>query len=490
MSLVSIVKTNTYTYPAWADGQFRPSQDYPEYIWGDDELSEKENAVYDAVRESLHLLGLDAEHYGAQEWNPLKDLVEPGGNILIKPNLVMDVNQNPEGGVLCLYTQPSLVAAIVDYVLLAAGKNCHIVVGDAPMQSCDWNHLIQESGYDRLVAWYKERNINISLVDFRELTSVREQGIIHQSVNMGVKGRVIDLGCESEFAGLSDKEYNAFRVTNYDPGIMVQHHNAQVNEYYISQYVLDADLIINMPKPKSHRKAGMTGALKNIVGINVRKEYLPHHSMNSTEEGGDEYLHKNAIHRLRSSFEDRQNTEAFAGHYKRARLYRQMGRACSLLMKVRRGSDYSEGSWYGNHTISRTISDLNKIVRYADKNGVLHDTPARKMLIVGDMIISGEKEGPVCPSPKNVGMIVSGTDPVSYDEAVAGLMGFDWRKIPAIVNAKGVHGRYSLPVTDESPVLASNIPEYNKLPPDTVFTAKSSLHFTPTSGWKGHIELE
>ena len=51
-----------------------------------------------------------------------------------------------------------------------------------------------------------------------------------------------------------------------------------------------------MPKPKCHRKAGMTSALKNFVGANVRKEFLPHHTMGSIKEGGDEYFVTSKIH--------------------------------------------------------------------------------------------------------------------------------------------------------------------------------------------------
>ena len=42
--------------------------------------------------------------------------------------------------------------------------------------------------------------------------------------------------------------------------------------------------------------------------------------------------------------------------------------------------------------------DLNKILFYADKNGHIHDEIQRKTLNIGDMIISGEKEGPVAVS--------------------------------------------------------------------------------------------
>lgn len=469
--------------------KFRPSIVYPEYPWKND-ISETPNCIYDSVRESLHLLALDEEHWNTPEWNPLHDFVPKNGTVLIKPNLVMDKNRNPDGGEECLYTQPSVVAPVIDYVILAAGKQCKIIVGDAPMQECKWNTLIHESGYYSLIEWYRKHGIDIHLVDFRELTSENKNGLRIQSINEQAKGKIVDLAKESEFAGLSQKEYESFRVTNYDPSIMKKHHNENVNEYYISQYVLDADLIINMPKPKSHRKAGVTISLKNFVGINVRKEFLPHHSMSSVAEGGDEYLNKNSIHHLRSKLYDYRNFEEAHKKYALAWIFQQMSRACSLLLRLNKKDPYSEGSWYGNHTISRTISDLNKVVLYADSNGALQDKPVRRMLIVGDMIISGEKEGPVCPTPKEVGIIAAGTNTVCFDEAIAGLMGFDIKKIPSIINARNVHGKYRLVAENQSPVLKSNIANYNNKFPQEVFSRKTAFNFIPTSGWKGHIELE
>ena len=34
-------------------------------------------------------------------------------------------------------------------------------------------------------------------------------------------------------------------------------------------YKRDADIVISLPKIKSHQKTGITGAIKNLVGINI-----------------------------------------------------------------------------------------------------------------------------------------------------------------------------------------------------------------------------
>jgi hypothetical protein len=46
------------------------------------------NRVYHAMREALHLYGLDAAHFGEASWNPLGGLVQPGDTVLLKPNMI------------------------------------------------------------------------------------------------------------------------------------------------------------------------------------------------------------------------------------------------------------------------------------------------------------------------------------------------------------------------------------------------------------------
>ena len=93
---------------------------------------------------------------------------------------------------------------------------------------------------------------------------------------------------------------------------------------------------------------------------------------------------------------------------------------------------YYIGSWYGNDTIWRTVVDLNYIVKYADQQGHLQDTPQRKLLHLGDMIIAGERNGPVSPEPKKLGVILVSEDAAAFDMIVCKIMGFDPKKIPLI----------------------------------------------------------
>ncbi len=481
---VIIYQNKNAAYPD-KESKFRPHIAYPEY---DGELSESDNLVYEMVRECFHMAGYDAENYGTSQWNPLKDYVKPGNYVVLKPNMVMDYNQNTAGGVLCLYTQPSVVAAVLDYVIIALKGSGHIVVGDAPMQECKFDKLIDESGYRYMIQYYVDKGIDIELVDFRELRSYIKAGVHYQEINPDSHGTVIDLKDESEFSVYDADHLKNLRITNYDPTILATHHMPGKHEYYVSDYILNADTIINLPKPKTHRKAGVTISLKNLIGINVRKEYLPHHCMGDMTQGGDEYHDKNFFKKQEAKLLDVINYASAHKQYTKARFLRIIKKVNSQFIKLSKDR-YREGSWYGNNTISKTITDLNKILLYADKQGVIHNKKQRNLLIVADLIISGEKEGPVLPSPKDVGIIALGNDPVCFDEAIATIMGMDIKKIPTMGQVRDMTGTLRFTEKDSKAIIRSNVQEWsdkyiNEIKPD------DTLRFESTSGWKGHIELQ
>ena len=288
-SKICINQRDRVSYPPKAP--FRPNIAYPEYIFGD--CLSKQNQVYDMVRETFRMLGMDEAQYGKEDWNPLGGVVKPGDKVLIKPNMVLHHNDS-NCGEDCLYTHPSVVAAVIDYIVIALKGRGSIIVGDAPLQECDFEKLIQESGYRMLIDFYRSKGINIELVDFRNVKTYVDDGIHYYQSVKSEKGKVVQLNEMSAFWGLSKERIKNFRVENYDPRIMQKHHTWLKHEYRISEYILDADVIINIPKPKTHRKAGVTISLKNMVGINTNKEYLPHHTLGSESEGGDAYKSENS----------------------------------------------------------------------------------------------------------------------------------------------------------------------------------------------------
>ena len=74
MGLVCIEHKSGAVYPT--DG-FNPGENYPEYIFGEEETSKQGNDAYALVRSCLADMGLDAAHYGGPAWNPLGEYGGP-----------------------------------------------------------------------------------------------------------------------------------------------------------------------------------------------------------------------------------------------------------------------------------------------------------------------------------------------------------------------------------------------------------------------------
>ncbi len=464
-------------YPS-PDNYFRPSIAYPEYLF-ESEISDQENSIYNLLRNALFLYGLDRDNYGTKKWNPLSKFITAGSTVLLKPNMVMHKNDSGNGEE-CLYTHPSVTAAIIDYVCIALYSNgCisgKIIVADAPMQDCDFKKLIENSGYKKLIEFYLKHDIDISLVDLRNVSTVTESGL-RKSTILGNNGIVIDLGDKSKFTSFSHKKAKRLRITNYDPNDLLSHHNNTKHEYCIAAEALAADVIINIPKPKTHRKAGVTISQKNLIGINCSKEYLPHHTNGSVKSGGDCYSKKNIFLCISNKFLDYRNVcfkhKRFAAAKFNSLLFRVFSKFGHKLLNEK----YSEGSWYGNDTIWRTIKDINYIIKYADKNGVIKDEVQRTQIIIADMVIAGEGEGPLLPSPHYLGTIGFCTNLEVFDKAAASIMGIDYNYIPSIKTSSA-----------SSVNIISNNNDWNKK--DLNELLKTADSFIMTEGWRNYKNVK
>lgn len=464
------------TYP---DPSFllRPSVAYPEYPFESMHISSVPNTVYEGFRNLLARTGLDASRFGSEAWNPLGEYIARGDTVLVKPNLVMDTN--PVGGLDCLVTNASLIAAVVDYVWIALGGTGRIVVADAPMQTCNFDNLVTSSGLKEVVEFYSSQGIDIELADLRGVQSEISGGrLLQKEAKNAVRGKVIDLGAESKFAELSDSQMKKVRITNYDPRILRDNHNEVSHKYCISEAALGANVIVNMPKIKTHRKAGLTAALKNMIGVNTRKEYLPHHMVGSFAGGGDEYLHRNAIMFARSILLDIKNRNLSSGGF----TYQMACKAVALLNQFC-GADiydeqYVEGSWYGNDTIWRTVSDINKLVFACDSHGSIQSVPQRKMIVVGDLIVAGEGEGPLSPSPAHTASLTFSDNPFVHDAAIARLAGSEINRLPSIGRTIESFEMYNL---IKSEICSSNRKAYDGVSVLELDTLRSGLK--PSRGW-------
>jgi uncharacterized protein (DUF362 family) len=466
---------------------FHPDKNYPEYPFGS--ISSAPNKVYEMVRDSLRLMRFDIKHFDTPIWNPFGEFINPGDVVLIKPNLVR--NYHPYNyDIKSIHTNGSIIRAVIDYVIIALKNSGKIILGDAPLQSCDYEEIKIMSGIYDILKFYRDNNVSnfANIVDFRLVRAITDRSsiygdILKQEKNSGdcMGYTAVNLGSESMLEPVSDK-YKRFRVTCYNPSEMVKHHQPRKHEYIIPNTVLMADVIINLPKIKTHHKAGITGALKNLIGINGHKDWLPHHRKGSFFSGGDEYLNQSmlkAMHSLITDLKEKTQIVIFK------KLLSILQRIFYFTAKKLSSDAFFEGSWWGNDTIWRTIIDLNRILIYSEKNGVMTSTEQRKLFTLADGIIAGEKDGPLAPTPRRSGMIVCGTNPATVDIIIAAALGFNWEKIPQIKNSFAVSSK---PLVNFSPDEIRVFLENGKSISFNDFLAVKHENFTPHHGWKGYIE--
>jgi uncharacterized protein (DUF362 family) len=430
---------------------------------------------------------MDTEHFSTRNWNPLGTIIHPGQKVLIKPNLVRHIHLGG-GDYQAVVTHGSLVRCVLDYVALALRGQGEITVGDAPVQSADFDKIVERTGLREVCDDVSQTwGMPVNLVDLR-LWAIRldeDHRIINGDSLKGDQAGYcsVNLGKRSLLTPL-DEDCERFRVTSYDCSEMRKHHNPTTHEYLIPRTALDADVVINLPKLKTHRKVGLTAALKNVVGINGHKDWLPHHRCGSTCEGGDEYSEPSFLKRFQTTIAEKINQKPQSSLNSMRLLLARISNRLATTMAPDR---FLEGSWYGNDTLWRTVLDLNRLLIYADRNGRMAETPQRKCLTIVDAILAGDGEGPMEPDSRPCGMLIGGLNPVAVDAVLTTMIGFDYRKIPLI--ARGFE-MTDWPLCDFAPdeiEVHSDDSRWNSL---KVGQPCKDLRFRPPSGWLGHIEMD
>jgi hypothetical protein len=117
-----------------------------------------------ALRNLLRNAALDEERCGTPEWNPFSSLITPGQRVLVKPNWVRDWNGSGQG-LNCLVTHPSVIEAILEYVLKARPGT--VVIADAPVQGCDFEALMAACRIDEMLARFAGVSVRPEVRDFR-----------------------------------------------------------------------------------------------------------------------------------------------------------------------------------------------------------------------------------------------------------------------------------------------------------------------------------
>lgn len=484
---INSVRDSVYPFSQYS---FNPDTFYPEYKWSSSEISEDKNYIYEMVRNSLIGLQLDAENFNTKSWNPFGQIIKEGDTVLLKPNWVMHFNKNKsikENSLECLITHPSIVRAVIDYCLIALNGTGKIIVGDAPMQGCDLDGLMDISGYNKLFEFYNQRSIDLHPIDFRQYSTIvnKNKVLIGRKYN-SCQGIEVDLRDKSRLNSNKTSDDRMYKVSDYSEKTTNLYHQDGKHVYLINNEILSADVVINLSKPKCHRLAGITAGLKNIVGITYDKACLPHRTVGSSERGGDEYKYNSFLKKIITIVLEKKLVFEEKKKLHLSLLMRYTYGVLYYLMRWVSKDKYLVGSWYGNDTIWRTVLDLYEILLYSDKNGNIREQKQRKVFNIADMIISGERNGPVSPEPKKIGVILVGYDAIKMDRLICKMMGFDFRKIPLVREA--IKDTRLNQTVDVDGLFYSNVSEFNcKKIEDLRFPEE--WNFKPYDTWKGHIEL-
>ena len=422
--------------------------------------------------------------------NRLFAKIKPYDVVMIKPNWVLESHQYHHGEWDYVITHPTLITAVIKKVSEMLRGEGSIVIADAPTTEASFTSIINRYPVDQWEKITKQQGVSLTIVDLRDDEWETRNGIVvkRKTLPGDPKGKteVNLLESNSEFYG-HIKSKRGYYGADYDSFETNRAHDGHNNLYSVSRSALEADVFINMPKLKTHKKAGITSCLKNLVGINTYKNYLPHHSGGGPKEKGDQY----PVDSIKTQVEG--PLIGFIKHYfLKAQLAAYLISPLTSFGKTIFGDTRKtirSGNWYGNDTLWRMVLDLNKILFYSNPDGTMKEDKYenRKQYIgIVDAVIAGEGDGPQAPEPVKMNYLLLGINPVAIDFVSARLMGFNPFKIPSIKNAFHIK---NYPICNFSPD-SIEVQIENDFYPACEIPYEYIVPFKPHFGWTGHVELD
>ena len=404
------------------------------------------NQIYPMFRELLLKLRLNEENINTPRWNPFGDLIKPGDKVLIKPNLVTHRHILGKDALYSTIVHGSIIRPVIDYVYKALRGEGSITIADNPVQNADFESLMEFTQIQDLVDNLIKRGYNnLKVIDLRPRVQKesKEGSFYCEQLPGDPLGYVsIDLGTDSLFAEfdkntkvhyytLADRSVDHVDPKYHNKSKTDDYHNSLSHRYIIAGSVLNADTIINVAKMKSHCKAGISLALKNMIGTVYEKNCMPHHRPGLPPKG-DSFPVYPATHYVMAR-------KSYLMLKRRLQIHRIPGvqtlREWLQKNRILVGQQIEHGNWKGNDTIWRTILDLNRIAVYADKNGRMRNVPQRNQFNLIDGIVSQQGEGPMGGQPVPTSIIVGGYNPVIVDALAIKCMGLDYKLFKSVSKA-------------------------------------------------------
>lgn len=414
------------------------------------------------------------------------DFVRPGDRIVIKPNWVKEHDERRPGPDSWehIVTHPAVIEAVARWAASKLHGHGSVIMCDAPQTDSSFGAIRRYCGLDTLIERCSADfpGVDFSLLDLRieEWESVDGVTVGRKTLPGDPAGTTeIHLDDRSEFAGYHGcgRLYGA----SYDMEETNRHHTQGHHDYLLCRTPMDADVFINLPKLKTHKKVGLTCSLKNLVGINANKNWLPHHTEGTPDVGGDQFPASTTRARLE---------HAWMGAIK-ARLRDRPGLARAFVPIKKFGRLFfgdtqvvvRSGNWHGNDTCWRMVLDLNKCFWFFDGEGRRRAEPRRYLTVV-DGVVAGDGNGPMSADPKPCGLILAGSHPLAVDCVAATLMGFAWDRIPMLAKAFSIRDLDFADFHSGDIEVISDNPAWE----GGLDSIADTFHFRPHFGWSGAIE--
>ena len=413
--------------------------------------------------------------------------VKRGDWVVLKPNLVKESKETDPKEWESVITSGEIIRKVCEHVCSQLMESGRVTICDAPQTDSSFKLISERLGlYDIAEQCRSDFGTDVDIVDLRNEEWTNIQGIItnRRQLRGDPEGAIkFDLGKDSMFFGC-DKE-GRYYGADYDSNTVNSHHRGDTQQYLICGTPIKANVFISLSKLKTHKKTGVTLNLKNLVGINADKNWLPHHTEGSPNNGGDEYPDMPLKRRIESALVKLVRSIALNIPFIGPRIAIQLRKVGTLAFG--HGSQViRSGNWYGNDTTWRMVLDLNRCLLYGNDDGSFRSDKSKRYYCLVDGLIGMQGMGPMQGDPVKSGIVIGGTDPVAVDMVSACIMGFDWRKIPVISEALKID---RLPLTSLKPeeiIIHSDIKNWGGTFED--FEKGEYFKFTPHFGWRNHIE--
>lgn len=492
MPAVAVIRTE----PCYPDvAPYGPSEEYPEYPFGGKASASGRNGAYSGVRSLFIQLGLDRGNCGTPLWNPLGSIIEQGMTVVLKPNFVLSHHKDNKD-IFSIITHPSVLRAVMDYCWIALRGEGRIIIADAPQYDCNFEELLEVTHLREVLDFYSSfKGPEVMLRDLRgywsrgkHFASMMEplagdpEGCL--DVNIGRKSFLYD-------KTNSDRLYGAC----YRRKETSNSHTGERQEYQLSRTIMNADVVISVPKLKVHKKVGVTLNVKGFVGACTNKNLLVHYSLTPPSKGGDQYpdgmfspMEEALIRMERWMYDVLLSSGKRPLEYLHRSIYALHNMTTKKLgIKVAEHKRLLDaGNWHGNDSAWRMAVDLFTIISFCDRDGRLRDTRQRRLFSVIDGITGGDNNGPLSPDPVSSGVLIGGDNLLAVDIVASRLMGFDSGKIKMYQN---------LVASKEYDFGIKSLKEIEVLSPERGWTdclrdqENRFLDFLPHPGWLGHIEI-